>query len=154
MKLIDKRGLSGILEVVLWVAMAAGLVIIVTLPWSVSHLMMPFNNAPDFWYPRYLVTLSVSGVLAELILWQVRGIMRNVNRGTIFSLDTVKRIKVAGIECIVISLFYLVMTFCGMTKFTMLIIFVAFLLMGLVALVFSELFRQAVKYKQENDMTI
>ncbi len=154
MKLADKRGLSGALEVVLWVAMAVGLAVTVTLPWSIRAVMMPFNPNPDYWYPRYVVCLMGSGVFAELILWQARCIMRNVNTGTIFSSDTVKRMKIAAGECLALSVFYLVMLLCGMTKFTMVVVCVTFLLAGLIVLVFSELFRQAVAYKQENDMTI
>lgn len=154
MKLNDKRGLSGALEIALWVALAAGLVITLTLPWSINAVMMPFNPNPAYWYPRYLVTLAVSGILAELILWQGRGIMHNVNRGAAFSADTVRRMKVASAECLVLSAFYLVMLLCGMTKFTMLVVAVMFLLTGLIILVFAGLFSQAIEYKQENDMTI
>ncbi|MBQ9415010.1 MAG: DUF2975 domain-containing protein [Clostridia bacterium] len=154
MKLADKHGLSGVLEVVLWISMALGAVIIVSLPWSIQHFMMPFNNNPDYWYPRYLITLFVSGVLAELILWQSRRIIHNVNKGTIFSMDTVKRIKIVGVECLVMAAFYIAMLFFGMTKISMAVVLVAFLLAGLVMLIFSELFHQAVNYKQENDMTI
>ena len=41
-----------------------------------------------------------------------------------------------------------------MTKFFMVAVFVTFTVVGLILFVFAELFRQAVSFKKENDMTI
>ena len=64
MKLVGKKGLSGALEITMWILMAMTVAVLITLPWFVDTFMMPFNNNPDFWRPRYLVTLGVSGVMA------------------------------------------------------------------------------------------
>lgn len=105
------------------------------------------------WFEKYLVVLAVSGVLAELILWQSRGIMRNVNRGCAFSADTVRRLRVTGTECLVLAAFYFAAVFV-VTKFFMVVVFAAFAVLGLSLFVFAELFHQAVAYKKENDQTI
>ncbi len=154
MRLVGKKGLSGALEIAMWVLMAMTVAVLVTLPWFVDNFMMPFNNNPDFWRPRYLVTLGVSGVMALLVLWQARGILHNINIGTIFSLHTVRLMKVLGVEFLVLALFYFATLFFGMTKFSIVLLGLVFLIAGLVVFVFSELFKQATTYKQENDMTI
>ncbi len=154
MKLVGKKGLSGALEITMWILMAMTVAVLITLPWFVDTFMMPFNNNPDFWRPRYLVTLGVSGVMALLVLWQARGILHNVNVGTIFSLHTVRLMKVLGVEFVVTSVFYFTSLFFGMTKFSIVLLGLVFLVAGLVVFVFSELFKQATTYKQENDMTI
>lgn len=154
MKLVGKKGVSGALEITMWVLMAVVVAMLFTLPWFVDTFMMPFNSNPELWRPRYLVTLGVSGVMALLVLWQARGILHNVNTGTIFSMHTVRLMKVLGVEFLVMALFYIVMLFCGMTKFSIGLLAVVFVLAGLIVLVFSELFKQATAYKQENDMTI
>lgn len=154
MKLVGKKGLSGALEITMWILMAMTVAVLITLPWFVDTFMMPFNNNPDFWRPRYLVTLATSGVMALLMLWQARGILHNINIGTIFSLHTVRLMKVLGAEFVVLSLFYFVVLFFGMTKFSIVLLGLVFLVAGLVVFVFSELFKQATTYKQENDMTI
>lgn len=158
MKLIGKHGLSWALEMLVWVLMACAVAAIVTVPWLVDW-MMELNVRNDlwdasFWRPRYMVTLAVSGVMALAMLWQARRILHNVNTGTIFTMDTVKRMKILGFEALAVSLFYVVMLFVGMTKFSIGLIALVFAFAGLIALVFSELFRQATSYKQENDMTI
>ena len=154
MKLVGKKGVSGVLEIAMWVLMAVAVAILLTLPWFVDKFMMPFNVNAAFFRPRYLVTLGVSGVIALLMLWQARGILHNVNAGTIFSLQTVRRMKILGVEFLVLSAFYFAMLFFGMTKFSVGLLALVFALAGPIVLVFSELFKQATLYKQENDMTI
>ncbi len=153
MKLVGKKRLSGVLEISVWVLMLATVAIIATLPWIIDW-MMQFNQNEDFWRPRYLVTLMTSGVFALLLQWELRGVLHNANRGTIFSEKTVRHLRVMGVESLVMSLFYAVMLFCGMTKFSVALVLLIFLLTGLILLIFGELFLQAIEYKKENDMTI
>jgi len=101
-----------------------------------------------------LITLGASALLALLILWQARRILHNANNGTVFSLSTVRSMRILGVEVLVGSLFYVVMLFCGMTKFAIGLLALVFALAGMIVLVFAELFVQAINYKQENDMTI
>lgn len=158
MKLVGKHGLSGGLELFVWFLMAVAVAAIVTVPWLVDWMMeLNVRNEmwdASFWRPRYMVTLAFSGVMALLMLWQARHILHNVNTGTIFTMNTVKRMKILGVQALVVAAFYVVMLFCGMTKFSIGLIALVFAFAGLIALVFSELFRQATAYKQENDMTI
>ena len=154
MRLVGKKGLSGAMEILMWILMGLTAAVLVTLPWFVNTFMMPFNNNPDFWRPRYLVTLGVSGVIALLMLWHARGILHNINTGTIFSLHTVRLMKFLGVEFSVLALFYFAVLFFGVTKFSVVLLGLVFLIVGLMMFVFSELFKQATTYKQENDMTI
>ena len=153
MKLIGKRSLSGALEIVTWLLMAATVGTMASLYWIVEW-MMNFNNNPAHWRPLYLVTLIVSGVFALLILWQVRGVLHNANNGTIFSMNTVKRMNLLGVESLLMSLFYVVMLFVGMTKFSVGLVALIFAFFGVIAVLFADLFVEAVNYKKENDMTI
>ena len=153
MKLIGKKGLSGALEVVTWVLFFAAIALIIALPWIINW-MMQFNNNPAFWGPRYIVTLGMSGLMSLFMLQQARKILHNANNGTVFSEQTVRHLRTLGFEMLFLALFYVVMLFCGMVKFSVGIIALVFALSGLMVLVFSGLFQQAVDYKQENDMTI
>lgn len=153
MKLVGKRRLSGVLEIVMWVLMAGVIVALVMLPYLLDW-MMQFNNDPDFWRPLYVVTLGVSGIIALLLLWQIRRILHNANTGNIFSQSTVHCMRIAGVEALVAAVFYGVMLFVGMTKFSVGLLALVFALFGLIALIFSDFFLQAIDYKKENDMTI
>ena len=153
MTLIGKKRLTGVLEIAVWVLMALTVAVIVALPW-ITDWMMQFNQNEDFWRPRYLVTLITSGVLAFLMQWQLRGVLHNANTDKIFSHNTVTRLRVLGGECLTMAAFYVVMLTCGMTKFSVVLVALMFLLAGLFLLVFGEFFLKAIEYKQENDMTI
>lgn len=158
MKQNASKRVSGVLEIVVWVLMGMAVVMLVALPWVVDWMMElnPQNETWDaaFWRPRYLVTLGVSGVAALLMLWQARTLLHNASRGKIFSVETVRCLKVFGVEALATAVFYVVMLFFGMTKFSIGIIALAFALGGLISWVFSGFFLQATEYKQENDMTI
>ncbi len=151
MKLIGKSGLSRIVEACLIALLAIVPALLVSLPWSITWITE--RTADDPYYIRYLVILAYSGVMTELTIWQARGILHNVNVGRVFSADTVRRMRVMAVECMVLAAFYLATMF-WMSKFFMAFLFVTFVLVGCSLLVFAELFRQANEYKKENDMTI
>ena len=151
MKLVGKNGLSRVIEIFIVILMAGVLGLLILLPWSITWITE--RTASDPYYTRYLVILTYSGVMAELIFWQARGIMRNVNKNQMFSVNTVRRMRTMAIETLVLAACYLATMF-WMSKFFMAALFVVFVLSGSVLLVFAELFRQAVQYKEENDMTI
>lgn len=153
MKLVGKRGLSGLIEVILVVLMLLAVVLMITLPWSIEWITDRKPGEADYLYEKYMIVLGISGILAELVLWQARGIMRNVNKGCPFCFDTVRRLRIIGIECLTIGVAYAIATF-FVTKIFMVVVLVTFTVVGMILLVFSALFRQAVEYKEENDMTI
>ena len=153
MKLVGKQGLSGLVEIALVALMVVALGLTISLPWSVEAVTHNTPGAAGYWYEKYLAVLLVSGVLSECILWQARGLMHNVNTGDAVSRDTVRRLRVIGWFCLALALFYFVAVFV-VTRFFMVVVFVAFSVVGTILFVFAELFLQAVRYKEENDMTI
>ena len=153
MKLFKNGELSRVVDVLLILLMIAAPILMVSLPWTIPLITDRTPGEPLFLYEKYLVILLISGLLAELVLWQAHGIMRNVSNGRAFSADTVRRLKVIGAECLSVGILYAVATFL-VTKFFTIVVLVTFVIVGMILLVFSDLFRQAVEYKEENDMTI
>jgi hypothetical protein len=105
------------------------------------------------WFEKYLVVLAISGVMAMLILWQARAILHIINKGNPFVRDTVRRLRIIGIECLALAAFYFISVFV-VTKFFMAVVFVTFSVVGMILLVFAQIFEQAIAFKEENDMTI
>lgn len=151
MKMIGNNGLSRFIEIALWVLMATVVVLLFTLPFSITWVTE--RTPEDPYYFKYLIILAYSGVMAELVLWQCRGMIRNVNRGQVFSANTVRRLRVAAVELMVLAGFYGATMF-WMSKFFMAFLFIVFVIGGCLLLVLAEIFRQANQYKEENDMTI
>ncbi len=153
MSFFEHKRLSRVLEFALvgMMLLAAGLM--ATLHWTIPDVTMRLPGEPERLYEKYYAVLMVSGLMAELILWQAFRVMRNINRGLAFSRDTVRRLTTVGWECLVLALFYFVMVFV-VHKFFMVVVFVAFAIVGLVLFVVAQLFDKASEYKSENDMTI
>ncbi len=151
MKLTGKGGLSRLLEVGMTVLMVLVVLLMISLPWSITWITE--RPATDPYYIRYLVILTYSGIMSELILWQGRGILRNINRNCVFCTGTVRHMHTMAIEFLVLAALYLVTMF-WMSKFFMAVLFVCSVVAGCTMLVFAELFRQANEYKAEHDKTI
>ena len=151
MKLIGKNGLSRFLEIALFVLMGIVVLLLLALPWSITRITGRIPGDP--YYIKYLVILAYSGVMAELVLWQCRGMVRNINAGKVFTANTVRRLRVAAVELLVLAGFYGATMF-WMSKFFMAFLFIVFVLGGCLLLVLAEVFRLANQYKEENDMTI
>lgn len=149
----SKKSLSFVVEVLLIVLMALLLVLMVTLPWSIPTFTGHAPAHPDNLYQGYLLVLLVSGLIGELILWQARGILRNVNRGNPFCRQNVVRLRIIGMDCLAMAVFYLVTIF-WIHKFYMALIVAFCSVAGLLLFVCASLFHQAILYKEENEMTI
>ncbi|MCL2487661.1 MAG: DUF2975 domain-containing protein [Oscillospiraceae bacterium] len=151
MKKIGK--ISRFLEITMIALMVISGIMTVTLPWSIPFITGRDAGEPENYYWKYLIVLTYSGIIAEFILWHTRGIIHNVVTRNPFCHDTVRRLRVVGSGCLLISVSYAFAVF-FVSKVFMVVVLAAFMVMGLFLLVFSELFRQAVAYKEENDMTI
>ena len=103
MKTVSKNGLSGIIEAALIALMLVALGLMISLPWSITGVTDRKPGMEGFYYEKYFVVLMFSGLMAELILWQARGIMHNVNVGRPFCRDTVRRLRTIGTECLVLA---------------------------------------------------
>ncbi len=148
-----KSGLSRWIEYALDFLMGLALVLTLTLRWSIPAVTLHQPGEPGLWFEKYLAVLIVSGVLAILILWQARGIMHIINKGNPFVPEMIRRLRIIGVECLVLAAFYFVSVFV-VTRFFMVVVFVTFSVVGLILFVFAQIFRQAIAYKEENDMTI
>ncbi|MBR5540002.1 MAG: DUF2975 domain-containing protein [Clostridia bacterium] len=145
--------LSRFMEGATWFLMVFDVLLMVCLPWITEWLTSQLPGSTL--YRQYLIFLYVTGVFAELVLWQCRGIIRNVNLGQPFCKDTVSRLRRLGTVCLVLAAIWLVFVILlEVFKFLMAFLMIMFAFIGLILFVFAELFAQATAYKEENDMTI
>ncbi len=153
MSLFEHKRLGRVLEIALILMMILAAVLMATLHWTIPDVTMRVPGEPERLYEKYYTVLMVSGVIAELILWQAFQVMRNIRKGLAFSKDTVRRLNMIGWDCLSLAFFYFVAVF-AIHKFFMVVVFVAFAIIGLVLFMIAQLFNKASEYKSENDMTI
>lgn len=156
MKIIDKKGVSGIVEWMVTFIMLGGILIWISLPWSVTWLMpriKPYYAYDDFFRWFILVLLFVTGALAIWIVYEIRRFFISINNKNPFIYSNVTVLKRIAISSFIIALAYIVKIVYFPTVLTIVVTMI-FIIAGFFCIVLAEVFRQAVDVKQENDLTI
>ena len=166
MKTIGKKSLSSAVYHLLWVLLPLGvLALLASSVWVGLELHDLFLEQTVVVFPVLaIVGLAwLSGICCCLLLWQLIGIFRRLREGNCFTPDNVPPLTRSAWCLWGIGVCFLgvcVALFCeaGMqvvfTFFLSLLGAAAFLLLGAGVRVLSELYRRAVEYKLENDLTI
>lgn len=153
MTILDEKGLSGILKKFLDLVFVGGAVIYVFLPliikWYIYILKQ--NNRESYYF--ILIFLYVTGLFALCICYEMRKIFKTLNRHNPFMMDNVTSLKRVSVFSFIISGCYVIKIICYNSILTM-VITMLFIMLGLFLLVLSEVFKQAVEVKEENDLTI
>ena len=132
----------------------AGMVVTVSLIWSVRWIADFFNYEPFANnYKEIVVIYTVLGILAILIIGELRKIFRTVLKSDSFVMENVVSLKRMGTYSFIIAVICLVRTFLYLT-IAMGVLILVFVIAGLFSKVLAFVFEQAITYKEENDLTI
>ncbi len=153
MKILDKSGLSGIVQHLIELILIGGILIILGLPFLLKWYMSLLRGNTSELYAFLLPFLYVTGILAAVIVNELRKIFTTLNRMDPFRMDNVKSFRRISICCFIIAAAYIVKIFL-FNSFLTVILLMVFVIGGFMLLILSEVFRQAVIVKQENDLTI
>lgn len=132
----------------------AGIVVTLTLPWSVK-LVAQYIHFEDF-EDRYMEMVSiyfVLGILAVLILGELRKMFRTVLKNDCFVRENVVSLQRMGTYSFIIAAVCLLRMLLYMTV-AILVLVLVFVIAGLFSKVLAFVFDKAVDYKLENDLTI
>ena len=130
----------------------SGMAVTVTLPFTI-RLYGKYNSYFAEFYIQMVLLFAISGVLAVLILRELRKMFRTVLEDDCFVEENVVSLKRMGNYSFLISL----VTLGRMTMYltpAVLIVILVFLIAGLFSKVLSKVFERAIAYKLENDLTI
>lgn len=153
MKILDEKGLSGLLKRMLDLIMLGGLAIIICLPVILKWYLHVFygSTSEKFWF--LLPFLYITGFLVLVIIFEIRRIFKTLNRRNPFMMDNVKSLKRMASASFIISAAYVIKVV-FFNSFLTIILAMVFLIAGLFTLILAEVFHQAVIVKEENDLTI
>lgn len=129
-----------------------GIPVTITIPLSFKFFGKYYPNIGDH-YIIMCIIFMLCGFLALWIIYYLRKIFRTVIRKDCFVMENVTSLKRMGIASFLISLVTSFRLLFVITPATLIIILV-FFIAGLFSLVLTQVFAQAVAYKQENDFTI
>ena len=132
----------------------AGMVVTVTLPWTVRFIADFFQyEAFQKQYHEVVIIYFVLGLLAILIIGELRKMFRTVLQNDAFVIENVVSLKRMGTYSFLISAICMVRTLLYLTIAMMTLILV-FIIAGLFSKVLAFVFEKAIQYKEENDLTI
>ena len=100
-----------------------------------------------------LIIFFMSGVCGLIIVWQLRKMIATVTDKNCFVDSNTKSLKVMGRVALIIAVLFLIKVFVFPTPATFIII-LTFFIAGIFSHVLSLVLSEAVRYKEENDLTI
>lgn len=154
MKFIGKYSLSFYIKILLLVIMAGTAMIVVFLPWVVEiYLKIDYGIYTAYARIVLLVVLYPCGVCAFLVENELRKIFKTLELRNPFVQRNAKSLNRMGFLLIVIFVMFIVKIILLNTLMTM-IFAVAIIILALFCFVLADVFKQAVIFKQENDLTI
>lgn len=153
MAILGENGLSGYVKKFLDAVFWGGTCIYITLPvclrWYVNYFKLYSSENYYFLLPL----LYVTGFFCLWIVLEMRKIFNTLNRKDPFKMDNVLSLKKMAYSAFVISAAYFIKIF-FYNSFLTVIIAMVFIIAGLFCIILAEVFKQAVVYKEENDLTI
>ena len=141
-------------KVLLVLMFCSGILSVATLPLSLRWLEKYFLFLRiDQLYFHMLAVLTFAGIFGILILYQLIKMLKTVEAQDCFVLSNVASLKKMGVFSFVISFAFLVKLLFRATPATMILV-LTFFVAGLFCYVLAFVFREAIQYKEENELTI
>lgn len=153
MKFIGKNSLSSIIKILLLSSMAVCVLVVAFLPWIVNWYLGLISADPSYARTILLIALYPCGVIAFIILNELRRIISTLTARNPFVLRNVKSLRVIGIMLVLIFMVFIFKVIMLNTLMTMICTFI-FMLASLFCFILADVFNQAVIYKHDNDLTI
>ena len=137
------------------VLMVVAVISLISLPWLVSDYVayVYYYTGSPFIKTYFLVVLYASGLLAMVVLYELRVIFTSCVNEDPFVMRNVISLKRIGLVALLIGLIFITKAVFFLTYLTLVVIFV-FALAALFCYVLADVFEEAVKHKAEIDLTI
>ncbi len=130
----------------------AGIAVTVSLPWSVKLVGRQLPYMVEH-YEETVIIYFVLGISALKLLWELRKIFRTVLAEDCFVWENVVSLRKMGSWSFFIALMSMVRSIVYMT-IAMGVVILVFIIAGLFSKVLAYVFEEAVRFKEENDLTI
>ena len=151
MKITGKNSLSNGIKIGLQFVFVLGIIVIILLPFWLK-LYCTYVNTNLVYLPS-LILLYVSGIPGLIIVKEFIQMFDTLKQNNPFIKENVKHLKICSIWSFIISVEYIIGAFVTKSVFSIIVIGV-FIIAWLGLYILSELLKQAIEYKEENELTI
>lgn len=118
-----------------------------------SKIINSYYNYSGFNLTLFIATVTVSGIFATVLLYNLKTVYKTFAKDNPFVIKNVKYLNAIALSCGGITLCYIIKAFFLFTPATLMVVLV-FGLSILLAISLRDLFKKAVEYKEENELTI
>lgn len=140
-------------KIMLDIMFYCGLAVLATLPFTLKLAGRYYSRQLSDNFISMLLIFAVSGVCGLMIIAQLRRMMKTVIEGACFVPDNVRSLQVMARLSLVIAGAFIIKLFIVPTPATAIIVLV-FFIAALFSQVLANVFAEAVRYKEETDLTI
>lgn len=144
--------INKLTKIVVEIFFYLGIITVISVPFITPKLIRYLNLSEGLILPT-IITLLLSGVCAVYLIFQLKRIFRTLTAGNPFVIENTIYLKNMAVVAFIISIIYIFKLTYWFTPATVIIVLV-FLVAGLFCLTLKDLFAQAIKYKEDNDLTI
>ena len=130
----------------------SGIICVIAVPFISRYISM-FYGYHGHSQMYMSIVLVLSGICAVYILFNLKQMYKTLLSGNPFIAENVVHLRKIAAACMIIALIYAVKCIFMFTITTMIII-VIFIIGCLFCLTLKDLFKQAVNFKEENELTI
>lgn len=153
MEVLGEKSISKWVKLGLQILFGFGVVVYAFLPWVVEWYIKIVGADFGSSYGFVLATLYISGIPAIAIVYQFIHLFDSLKKEQPFQNKNIQYLRIASWCSLAIAIEYCLGSFIFKSIFTIIIAGVFFIAwLGLYIL--AELFKQAVEFKEENDLTI
>ena len=163
MKVLGKNSLSSVITAFLIILLLLCIVVVIS---GGIIVIRNFNLLTSTNIARSLIVLYLSSIPAAVLIVQFLEIFRGLKKGDVFNNKNIKRLKISYFSSLIMGIMYLLnssLLFFAYKQesqwiplYLMLtyILALVFLIFGIGLVVLTEIYKKAIKYKEENELTI
>ncbi len=147
-----KNGLTRFTKLILDFMFFSGILVTITLPFSIRFLSKYIVFYKTYYWQQ-LIIFFIAGILAVLIIGELRKMFDSVLKDDCFVKENVTSLRNMGTYSFLIALVCIIRASIHLT-IAICVVVLVFIIAGLFSKVLSDVFDKAITYKQENDLTI
>jgi len=130
----------------------AGVAVTISVPW-VLKFASKYSEVFREYYWEMVIAFILSGIFAVLIFFELKRMIGTVIIGNPFVMENVVSLKRMAYYAFAIAVITVGRLTMSMTP-AVFVVIIVFVVAGIFSLVLAQVFKQAVDYKLENDLTI
>lgn len=155
MKITGSGSLSHAVKIILILILIGGAALWIGLPWALKwyQWLDPATFADPNYHWFLLVFLYITGAIMLCIVYQIIRIFSTLSEGDPFVKSNVHSLAWISVGCALLSVCYLVKVILYISPLTIVCTMI-FIIASVGALVLKDVFRTAIQYKEDNELTI